>query len=164
MDKKDAIYLLDCLIKGFNPFNGEEIGDDSIINNAKFIRAFYELKHFIEESVAEEKIRKEPFSFKTREGIVKGPMNITAFIDKINEVNLTDNMKKFTRTSVMDWLYDNNYLVLMDDKKQITEKGKEAGICYDHRVSMYGKEYEIILYPEKLLNHILDLIESGEIA
>ena len=164
MERKEAIYFLDCLVKGFNPFSGEELGEDSVINDVKFVRAFYALKDFIEENVEEEKIKKVPFVLKTKEGIVNGPMNITVFIDKINEVNLEESMKKFTRTAVMDWLYENDYLVVVDDKKQITEKGKEAGICADHRVSMYGKEYEVIMYPADFLNHILDLIESGEIA
>ena len=79
--------------------------------------------------------------------------------------NLEENMKKFTRTAIMDWLYENGYLAKDEDgNKYITEKGMNAGIYYDHRVSSNGREYDVITYPVSLLNTILDLMESGEIA
>ena len=164
MEKKEALCFLECLAKGFNPFTGEELENESVFNDVRVVRKLYELRDYLNESIEDAKIKKLPFVLKTKEGIVDGPMNISAFIDKINEINLEENMKKFTRTAVMDWLYENEYLVQDDDKKRITEKGENAGIHVDHRVSMYGKEYEVILYPEELLTHILDLIESGEIA
>lgn len=164
MEKKEALCFLECLAKGFNPFTGEELENESVFNDVRVVRKLYELRDYLNEAIEDAKIKKLPFVLKTKEGIVDGPMNISAFIDKINEINLEENMKKFTRTAVMDWLFENEYLVQDDDKKRITEKGENAGIHVDHRVSMYGKEYEVILYPEELLTHILDLIESGEIA
>ena len=164
MEKKEALCFLECLAKGFNPFTGEELEEESAFNDVRIVRKLYELRDYLNEAIEDVKVKKSPFILKTKEGIVNGPMNISAFIDKINEVNLEENMKKFTRTAVMDWLFDNEYLTQEDDKKRITEKGENAGIYVDHRVSMYGKDYEVILYPPELLNHILDLIESGEIA
>ena len=168
MDKKDAVYFLECLAKGFNPFTGDELNDDSILNDVKFVRKFYELRDYLADNIEEErepKIKKVPFAFKTKEGIATRPMAISVFVDRINEVNLEENMKKFTRTAVMDWLYENEYLALDEDNnKYITEKGMNAGIFYDHRVSGNGREYDVIVYPVSLLNTILDLIESGEIA
>ena len=74
-------------------------------------------------------------------------------------------MKKFTRTPIMNWLVENGYLALdVDNFKYITSKGKNAGIYYDHRVSGSGREYDVIMYPVSILNTILDLIQSGEIA
>ena len=168
MDKKDAVYFLECLAKGFNPFTGDELNDDSILNDVKFVRKFYELRDYLADNVEEErepKIKKIPFAFKTKEGIATRPMAISVFVDRINEVNLEENMKKFTRTAIMDWLYENEYLALDEDNnKYITEKGMNAGIFYDHRVSGSGREYDVIVYPVSLLNTILDLIESGEIV
>lgn len=168
MDKKDAVYFLECLAKGFNPFTGEELNDDSILNDVKFVRKFYELRDYLADNVEEErepKIKKVPFAFKTKEGIATRPMAISVFVDRINEVNSEENMKKFTRTAIMDWLCENGYLALGEDnKKYITEKGMNAGIFYDHRVSGRGREYDVIVYPVSLLNTILNLIESGEIA
>ncbi len=164
MEKKEALCFLECLAKGLNPFTGEELENESVFNDVRIVRKLYELRDYLNESIEDAKIKKLPFVLKTKEGIVDGPMNISAFVDRINEINLEENMKKFTRTAVMDWLYENEYLVQDDDKKRITEKGENVGIRVDHRVSMYGKEYEVILYPEELLSHILDLIESGEIA
>lgn len=164
MDKKDAVYFLDCLAKGFNPFNGESIENESMFNDIRFVRTLYELRDFINETVGDARIKKTPFVLKTKEGIISGPMNMTAFVDKINEVNLEENMKKLTRTGIMDWIYENEYLEQDDDKKIITEKGKEVGIYLDHRMSIYGRVYDVILYPASFLEHILDLIESGEIV
>lgn len=164
MNKKEAVYLIDCLAKGFDPFSGDSIESESVFNNVAFVRKLYELRDYINENIEEARIKKEPFSLKTKEGIVDGPMNITSFIDRINEVNFDENMKKFTRTPVMDWIYQEGYLILEGDKKNVTEKGKGAGIYFDHRVSLYGKQYDVILYPEDFLKHILDLIEKEEIA
>lgn len=168
MDKKEAVYFLECLAKGFNPFTGDEIENDSIFNDVKFVRKLYELKDFLNDNLEDEvepKIKKVPFVLKTKEGIATKPMAISNFVDRINEVNLEENMKKFTRTSIMNWLYENEYLALDEDNsKYITEKGMNAGIFYDHRVSGNGREYDVIMYPVSLLNIILDLIESGEIA
>ena len=167
MDKKDAVYFLECLAKGFNPFTGEEIDNDSVVNDVKFVRKFYEIRDFLQENVGEEKepkVKKTPFVLKTKEGIVYKPMAISVFVDRINEVNLEENMKKFTRTPIMDWLFANGFLALDEDnQKYITDKGLEAGIFYDHRVSSSGREYDVIMYSVELLNHILDLIESGDI-
>ena len=167
MDKKDAVYFLECLAKGSNPFTGDEIDNDSVINDVRFVRKFYELRDFLQENDEEEKkpkVKKVPFVFKTKEGIVYKPMAISVFVDKINEVNLEENMKRFTRTPIMGWLFGNDYLELdKDNQKYITEKGLEAGIFYDHRVSSSGREYNVIMYSVDLLNHILDLIESGDI-
>ena len=168
MDKKEAVYFVECLAKGFNPFTGAEIGNDSVLNDVKFVRKFYELKDYLNDNFEDEyvpKIKKVPFVLKTKEGIATKPMAISNFVDKINEVNLEENMKKFTRTAIMDWLYENEYLALDEDhSKYITEKGISAGIFYEHRVSGSGREYDVILYPVSLLNTILDLMESGVIS
>lgn len=168
MDKKDAVYFLECLAKGLNPFTGDELNDDSILNDVKFVRKFYELRDYLAVNVEEEReprIKKVPFAFKTKEGIATRPMAISVFVDRINEVNLEENMKKFTRTAIMDWLYENEYLALDEDNnKYITEKGMNVGIFNEHRVSGSGREYDVIVYPVSFLNTILDLIESGEIA
>ena len=167
MNKKDGVYFLECLAKGLNPFTGKEIDNDSIINDVKFVRKFYELRDFLQENIEEDvesKAKKVPFVLKTKEGIATRPMPISNFVDKINEVNLEENMKKMTRTAIMDWLYGNDYLALDEDNsKYITEKGINAGIYYDHRISSSGREYDVITYPVNLLNSILDLIESGEL-
>ena len=168
MDKKDAVYFLECLAKGFNPFTGDEIENDSVVNDVKFVRKFYELRDYLVENMEEEReprVKKVPFVFKTKDGIVTKPMAISVFVDRINEANLEENMKKFTRTAIMDWLFENDYLAKDEDgTKYITEKGMNAGIYYDHRVSGNGREYDVITYPVSLLNTILDLMESGEIA
>ena len=168
MDKKDTLNILDNLARGLNPFTGESIENDSILNDVRIVRKFYELRDYIAENVEEEReprIKKVPFLFKTKEGIATKPMAISAFVDKINEVNQEENMKKFTRTVIMNWLLENDYLAFDEDNnKYITEKGINAGIFYNHKISGNGREYDIITYPVSLLNNILDLIESGEIA
>ena len=168
MNKKDTLNFLDSLARGFNPFTGEEIENDSFLNDVRFVRKFFELRDYIAENAEEErepKIKKIPFVLKTKEGIVTKPMAISAFVDKINEVNQEDNMKRFTRTAIMDWLQENDYLAFDEDNnKYITEKGINAGIYYNHKISGSGREYDVITYPVSLLSNILDLIESGTIA
>ena len=91
-------------------------------------------------------------------------MALSVFVDRINEVNLEENMKRFTRTPITNWLFDNGYLALDDNnQKYITDKGLSEGIYYDHRVSSSGREYDVITYSVELLNHILNMIESGDI-
>ena len=168
MDKKEAVSFVECLANGVNPFTKAMIQTDSILNDVKFVRKFYELKDYLSENLEEKvelKTRKSPFELKTKEGIVTRPTAISYFVDKINETNLEENMKKFTRTPIMNWLVENGYLALdVDNFKYITSKGKNAGIYYDHRVSGSGREYDVIMYPVSILNTILDLIQSGEIA
>lgn len=168
MDKKEAVSFVECLAKGVNPFTKAIIKNDSILNDVKFVRKFYELKDYLDENLddkTEPRARKSPFKLKTIEGIVTRPTAISYFVDKINETNLEENMKKFTRTPIMNWLFENGYLALdVDNFKYITAKGKNAGIYYDHRVSGSGREYDVIMYPVSMLNTILDLIQSGEIA
>ena len=167
MEKKEAVNFLECLAKGRNPFDGYQISEESILNDVRFVRMFYELRDYIVDNIEEErepKVKKMPFVLKTKEGIIDRASNMSNFIDRINQVNLEENMKRFTRTPVMNWLIENGYLVVQEDKKCITAKGNEAGIYYDYRFSSSGREYEVIMYPPEFLRYLLDSIESGEIA
>lgn len=164
MNKKEAIYFLDCLAKGFSPMSGEEIEDNSIFNDVQFVRKLYAIKDFISENIDEKKIKRKPFVLKNKIGVVNSPMNMTNFINRINEFNADDHMKKMSNNGVMNWLIENGYIVYVNGQKQISQKGEEAGIFIEHKLTIYGKEYNVITYPENLLNHILDLIEVKKIV
>ncbi len=167
MNLKEAVYFLECLAKGFSPFDGETINNDSLLNDVRCVRTFYEIRDFLIETQKEDqpKIKKAPFVLKIKEGIADKPMAITSFVERINEVNNDDNMKRITRTPIMKWLFENEYLE-MDEQgnKCITQKGKENGIFYDKRFSSSGREYDVITYPVSVMETILNLIETGDIA
>lgn len=74
MNKKEAIYFLDCLAKGFNPMSGEEIEDNSIFNDVQFVRKLYAIKDFISENIDEKKIKRKPFVLKNKIGVVNSPI------------------------------------------------------------------------------------------
>ncbi len=164
MTKNEALYFLECLAKGLNPFNGEKLENESIFNDVNMVRALYEIRNFMDYEIKNKKTKKEPFTLLRKEGIVDGPMNISTFVKKINEVNSGTKMKKFNRKVLINWLIQNDYLFLENGKKRITNKGKNSGIYVLHRVSNNGKAYDVITYPEKFLNYILELIGSGKIV
>lgn len=164
MDKNEAIEFLNSLVRGFDPFTGVQLPDDSAFNDIKYVRAFYELKSFIEAiSNKNNSTKKNPFIFKTKEGIVSGPSCISNFINKINEANVEENMKPFSRKPVQKWLLDNGYIAKQDGKTIITQKGQASGIYYELR-EVRGATIRIVMYPKDLLIVILDLIESGYIS
>lgn len=163
MNKKDAINFIECLAMGFNPFSGERLEKESVFNDIHFVRTMFELKDYLQDHLISEKINKIEFVLKTRDGIAEKPMNITDFVNKINNLNAEENMKKLPRKSVINWLVSNEYLIAEEGKKKISEKGTEAGLFYKHKVSIYGIGYDIIMYPVSVLEHILDLIKDGEI-
>ena len=164
MKKTEAVYIIDCIAKGIDPITGEMAEDGSFINDVSFVRKMFEIKDFIIENIEDEEIVKTPFTLTNRENIVDCPTSMSVFVEKINEANSIEGMKKMTRTPILGWLLDNGYLEKIDGKTRIASKGSEAGIFYEKRVRYGGREYDVITYPEEMQMHILDLIESGEIS
>lgn len=148
VNKEECIKFIYDLANGIDPKTGELISDESILNRADVIRTLFAIKEYLEsESKPETKSPKVPFKLTNTNVITEGDINISSFVNKINEMNCFGNMKKAGYKVIVEWLLQENYLFINDDnRKEPTQKGLENGISYKLKFNSSGRPYYVIEY------------------
>ncbi|MGM9972245.1 MAG: hypothetical protein ACI35W_07535 [Anaeroplasmataceae bacterium] len=117
------LEFVDSLAKGIDPKTGEILNDDTIINRSDVIRMLYSIKEFIKEN---NKVKKGriPFALTDTTDLYEKTITISQFVRKINEKNVTGNMKKLSYKAILAWLLKKGYLEIVGkNSKLATEKG-----------------------------------------
>lgn len=172
--------IIEDLAYGINPFTGEKIPDDSLLNNVELARCFFTTVSIIEDAMILEDIfnnntkskkpRDSSKSFQITEEQKKlvfsqEPINVTSFVNKIRDVIKDESMRIPKTVQITNWLVKNEFLI--DDLNFYTgksrripsEKGKSIGITTIERD--YGaKRYTICLYSLDVQKLILDNIND----
>ncbi len=164
-------YIL-SLARGFDPLTGEEITDDSVINNVRMSRCFFYVADVLEKVIenggeVNRPVRKESakYTLLTQE-IIQAfpysdtPMGINNLIKALREM-LGENEKPLAAVQITAWLVSEGYLIenIRADKREkvATAKGNAIGITVKEGTNMQtGVSYRMNLYDKKAQRFILE--------
>ncbi len=164
-------YILP-LARGFDPLTGEEITDDSVINNVRMSRCFFYVADVLEKVIenggeVNRPVRKESakYTLLTQE-IIQAfpysdtPMGINNLIKALREM-LGENEKPLAAVQITAWLVSEGYLIenIRADKREkvATAKGNAIGITVKEGTNMQtGVPYRMNLYDKKAQRFILE--------
>lgn len=149
-------------IQAEGPFS---MGED----NPSALAAFLEQTEEMPLTDKKGKGKKEPFHL-TEEMKKRIPYvpetTISDFAARINDLRDEKVMKRLTIKSLTEMLLERGYLEQKFQngytRKILTEKGREAGIRAEERLSSKGNPYEIFLYTEKAQHFLVELIKEME--
>ena len=176
-----AKNYLDKLAQGINPLTNEPVPEEELINNVRISRCFFfvsdVLRQVLENGGVGSKSRPKLPAFHIDHETLKRydysdePLAISRITERINNLVDTTQMKKLSYNVIRNWLLEIGLLEEIEltdgtKKKSPTERGKEMGITLEHRVSQYGKEYDVVVYDRSAQQFIVDnlpeLLEKQE--
>ena len=169
-----AKSYIELLAKGFDPISGEELPDDTVLNNVRLSRCFFFVSEVLGEVIengGEEKRapkHKLPdFSItaeeKARVELSDEPLQISKFCERINNVVDEEKAGRLKATAFGKWLVEKGYLEveIRNDKnhKKASASGTAMGIVSEWRV--YGNDnYYAITYSKKAQQFLLDNLDG----
>lgn len=165
-----AKMYLDKLARGVDPITGQEIGDDSVLNNVRISRCLFYVSGVLDQVIANGGAigEKAPFAI-TREQmsgipISDQPIRISEFAENINRAAADPSRKKLKATDITNWLLEKGYLwkELGPDGKQRrvpTEQGIRCGIT-GQLVQGQNGPYVSVSYNAYAQRMILDHLEE----
>jgi hypothetical protein len=172
MDKlRLAKEYLDKLAVGAHPLTGEQLPEDTVLNNVELVRCFFFVSDILRQ-VIEKRGRVKITGVKqfalteedrSRICLFDWPVAISILVRSINEAVSDLNMKKLLPTTVTAWLVEQGYLKVVEDArgrhKDVTPKAREIGIFTEERISTHGP-YLAILYDRRAQQFILDNLDN----
>ncbi len=178
-EKEEISYaksVIESLARGVNPFSGEMIPDDEVINNVKISRCFFYVVDVLEKLIEGEYVKKEkklkvPFIVKDGElenfDYYDGGIAISDIVKRINDIVGYDG-RKIKRGLIINWLIEDGFIVENEINgrkyKMPTVKGNEAGIYTEERFGKNGN-YKVVMYnknaQEMIIEHLAEAIGSN---
>ncbi len=139
---KRAKSYIDQLARGIDPISGDEVPDDSVLNQERLFKCFTYVSGKLEESINIEAKKQAPKSNKkfiiTQEQIQQVPVSdepitINPFCEIITDIVGNTERKPLGGTIVTEWLEEQGYLQSIKKerggiKRIATEKGNGIGI------------------------------------
>ena len=175
-----AIEYVSRMAEGRNPVKNTLAVNDSVINDPNVIRCMYFIRDVLQMVQANKGViggtsKKDnipfPYSVLERFKYVK-PLPITRLMNQLKELADDENIKAPSYRKVTDWLKYKGYLSETEDritgkkKTLISPEGEAFGLYPEHRTSINGKEYDVIMYSQKAQEYIvknLEAIINGEV-
>lgn len=171
-----AKSVIESLARGVNPFSGEMIPDDEVINNVKISRCLYYVVDVLEKLCEckypkKEKKSKAPLIIKEGElekfDYYDGGIAISDIVKRINDIVGYDG-RKIKRGLIINWLIEDGFIVeneISGRKYKIpTVKGNEIGIYTEERFGNNGN-YKVVLYNKNaqrmIIKHLAEAIGSN---
>lgn len=177
-----ALIYVQRMSEGNNPVTNQPAAEEDVLNNPNVIRCMY----FIRDVLAQVKdnkgviggrpsrAKKNPFPFETLENFrYERDTSISYLMKQIGELAGDDNTKSPGTKAVTDYLKNMEYLREEVNPRNnykipcITEKGKRIGLYLEHRTSVNGNEYDIVMYSRQAQEFIvknLERIVNGEMT
>ncbi len=163
-----AKLYMDQLAQGIDPISGQEMPEDSTLNNVRLARCFFYVSGVLEQVIRNggQVISggKADFSI-TPEQIQKikrsaQPIRITEFTDLVNQAVDAPNMKRLSVVKITNWLMAKGFLTketAPDGKSRRvpTAAGFNLGMSTQMRQSLEG-EYLAIYYDTNAQQFLLD--------
>ena len=164
-----AKMYMDKLAQGIDPITGQEIPEDSALNNVRLARCFFYVSDVLGQVIANGGVvgsKPKMVDFRiTSEQLTRvypspEPVRVTQIVDMIAAAVDDPQMKKLRTTVITDWLMAKGFL-----EKQIAADGKNVrvptanglilGIFVQKRQGQYG-EYQAVYYNTQAQQFILD--------
>lgn len=163
-----AKMYMDQLAQGIDPISGQELPEDSALNNVRLARCFFYVSGILEQVIrnggqvgsaqkAEFSITQEQLA---RVQISSYPIRITEFMDALLQAVGPNNMKRPNAVKVTNWLIAKGFLskeTTPDGKSRRvpTAAGRSLGMTTQMRHSPDG-EYLAIYYDANAQQFLLD--------
>ena len=174
---KRAKMYLEQLANGRDPFSGDDLPGDTVLNNVRISRCFFFVADTLQKVIDNggEVTRKPrvtatrtPFIISEEEkaliGVSEEPLQISKFCDRINQAADPGKSGKLKVTAFGIWLVDNGYLAVetasdQRSSKRATAAGEALGIISELR--SYGdREYYANLYNANAQRFLLEHLDA----
>ena len=163
-----AKMYMDKLAQGIDPISGQELPEDSALNNVRLARCFFYVSGILEQVIQNGgqvgAVEKVDFAITPEQlanvKISPYPIRITEFTDALLQTIGTNSMKKPSAVKINNWLEQQGFLVkepTPDGKSRRvpTATGRNLGMTTQLRQSRDG-EYLAIYYDSNAQRFLLD--------
>ncbi len=170
-----AKEYMDALANGIDPITGQELPEDTVLNQPRMIRCFFYvadiLRQVVENGgqvVGKRAGKKIPFalSMEQRASIPFSsvPLPISKFTDLLNGMVDLNAMKKLSATTVTGWMVEKGFLRILETpdgrhSKRPTLQGEQIGLSTEQRQGAVGP-YIVVLYNEAAQHFIVDNLDD----
>ena len=164
-----AKMYLDKLAQGIDPITGQEVPEDSVLNNIRLARCFFYVSDVLEKVIDNGGViggKPQLLAFAigpdqlARVRISQEPVRITQLVDMIVAEVDNPQMKKLSATTITNWLLEKGFLEQQSDpdgksRRVPTQNGLMLGIFTETRQGKRG-EYQAVLYNAMAQQFVLD--------
>lgn len=172
---KHAKDYIDALANGIDPISGQELPNDTVLNQPRMIRCFFYVSDILRQVVenggqvgGKKAGKKAPFALSAEQRkeipFSETPLPISKFCDLLNGMVDLTVTKKLPATTVAGWMVEKGFLAVIEDPngrhvKQPTPQGESIGLSLETRHGMNGP-YTVILYDLAAQHFIVDNLDD----
>ena len=161
---------IDSLAEGLNPFTGQPLPEEDIVNDVRVSRSLFLASAFLQEQMqgkTEKKNgKKQAFrlSLEERDRVEFSfrPISASELARRMNNAAGAQDCKKITYRQITDWLVEVGMLKLVENvagtQRRPTESGKKMGISVESRIGQSGP-YQVVLYSAEAQRFIVDNVD-----
>lgn len=164
-----AKMYMDKLAQGVDPITGQELPEDSALNNVRLARCFFYVSDVLGQVIANGGVigarpKLLPFAITeqqlARVRVSQEPVRVTQLVEMISTAVDNPQMKKLSTTAITDWLLGKGFLekqTTPDGKSRRvpTASGRMIGLSTETRQGQYG-EYLAVFYNAEAQQFVLD--------
>lgn len=163
---------IDSLAEGLNPFTGQPLPEEDIVNDVRVARSLFFASSFLQEqmqgTMVQKTGKKQMFrlSLEERERVTFSakPIPASELARRMNEVVGAQDCKKISYRQITDWLVEVGMLKLVENtagsqRRRPTDSGEKLGISLEKRMGQYGM-YQVVLYNENAQQFIVDNVDA----
>ena len=168
-----AKKYMDRLAQGIDPITGNEMPEDSLLNNVRLARCFFYVSGILQQVIDNggtvgNKQQKNSFvvtpQLLSRLAPAEHPLRISEFVGMLAAATDDPNTKRPGTTVITDWLLAKGFLEKIpnaEGKQQRvpTEAGRRIGMYTETRQGQYG-EYLAVYYSPEAQRFLLDHLEE----
>ena len=168
-----AKKYMDRLAQGIDPITGNEMPEDSLLNNVRLARCFFYVSGILQQVIDNggtvgNKQKKNSFvvtpQLLSRLAPAEHPLRISEFVGMLAAATDDPNTKRPSTTAMTDWLLSKGFMEKVpnaEGKQQRvpTEAGRRIGMYTETRQGQYG-EYTAVYYSREAQRFLLDHLEE----
>ena len=171
MLRRAKLYM-DKLAQGSDPITGDELPEDSVLNQVRLARCFFYVSGILQQVIDNggyvgSKPKRSDFVLTQkmlRLSPSKRPLRISEFAAMLAAAADDPNAKRPKTTVITDWLISKGFMKKTMDpegkpKRLPTEIGKQIGLSTGTRQGRYG-EYLAVYYSQEAQQFLLDHLEE----
>ncbi len=172
-----AKMYLDKLAQGIDPISGQEIPNDSVLNNVRLARCFFYVSGILDQVIANggRVISGEKNFYITQEEISRlqpsqEALRITQFADRITDGVHDPARKRLKATTITNWLIEKGFLEKRVDeagksKRLPTAAGEQLGLSVREMQGKTGP-FQAVYYGANaqrfILDHLMDILREEQ--